>query len=115
MGCKVIHFTEVEDEEVKMAGAKGVRVRWLITEEDGAENFAMRCFEVEPGGKTPDHIHEWEHEAFILEGKGLVKCGDKKVRVEEGYVIFIPENAPHCFENVGEGKLRFLCLVPKHQ
>ena len=29
-------------------GTKGVKVRWLITEETGARTFAMRLFEVVP-------------------------------------------------------------------
>ena len=32
----------------------------------------MRHFEIEPGGTTPLHEHEWEHEAFILTGGGVV-------------------------------------------
>ncbi|MEA1965323.1 MAG: hypothetical protein U9O41_09435 [Candidatus Aerophobetes bacterium] len=30
-------------------------IRWLISRKDGAENFAMRMIEVEPGGPTPFH------------------------------------------------------------
>jgi quercetin dioxygenase-like cupin family protein len=50
----------------------------LITKEDGAENFAMRCFEIMPGGQSAHHAHNWEHEAFVLDGQELVVCGDKE-------------------------------------
>lgn len=45
----------------------------------GAENFAMRLFEIQPRGYSPLHQHDWEHEVFILEGKGAVR--DKKMKV----------------------------------
>jgi hypothetical protein len=39
--------------EITMEGASKVKVRWLITKEMGAKNFAMRIFEVEPNGYSP--------------------------------------------------------------
>jgi len=29
-----------------------------------------------------------------------------------GYVVFIPPNVKHCFRNLGEEKLSFICLIP---
>ena len=112
MGFKAVHFTEIDREDVEKSGFEKVAVRWLITRKDGAENFAMRWFEMAPGGHSADHAHNWEHEVFILEGRGLVVCGAEKKRVGPGYVVFIPPNAPHHFENVGDETLRFLCLIP---
>ena len=112
MGFKAVLLTTIKEEIVKEDGFKGVKVRWLITKEDGAENFAMRYFEIEPGGHSAYHSHTWEHETFILEGHGLVVCGDEERRVGPGYVIFIPPNVPHHFESLGDEALRFLCLIP---
>ena len=65
---EVASYREVEPvEEVK-----GVFRRDIITAGDGAPLFTMRVFEVEPGSSTPSHSHEWEHEVFILSGKGVV-------------------------------------------
>jgi quercetin dioxygenase-like cupin family protein len=33
--------------------------REVITAEDGAPNFCMRVFDVEPGSSTPSHAHDW--------------------------------------------------------
>ena len=49
---------------------QGVLKREVITASDGAPHFCMRVFEVEPGSSTPSHSHPWEHEVFILSGKG---------------------------------------------
>lgn len=112
MGFKAVHFTKIDSEGVKESGFKNVQVRRLITMDDGAENFAMRYFEIAPGGQSAHHTHDWEHETFILDGHGLVFCGDEKRRVGPGYVIFIPPDIPHHFENLGDEVLRFLCLIP---
>lgn len=97
------------------SGADGIKVRWLIRKEDGAPNFAMRSFELAPLGHSPLHSHDWEHEAYILEGKGEVVCNNETRRVNAGYVVFIPPKAKHQFRNIGETKLKFLCLVPHHE
>lgn len=115
MGFKALHYSEVKADEIAECGAEGTKVRWLITKDDGADHFAMRCFEMVPGGYSPHHSHKWEHEVFILEGECSVVCGDQKKKVSPGYAVFIPPNTMHHFENVGTGILRFLCLVPHHE
>jgi len=109
---KAVHYMDVKSERVTGEDTKGVTVKWLITKDDGAENFAMRFFEVEPGGQTEFHSHNWEHEVFALNGKGLVVCGDSEREVSQGYVVFIPPNVKHCFKNREDEKLSFLCLIP---
>jgi len=114
MGFKAIHDTEVKLEKM-IGGAHGTSVRWLITEKDGAEHFAMRLFEMSPGGQSPHHSHEWEHEVFVLEGECLVVCGEEKKTVGPRYAIFIPPNAIHHFSNESNKTLKFLCMVPHHR
>lgn len=108
---KHFHHTSVEAEEIP-APARGVRVRWLITEETGAPTFAMRQFLVEPGGSTPRHAHGWEHEAFILSGHGVVLGEEGEKEIEAGDVVFVPPDEEHQFLNTGEEELKFLCLIP---
>ena len=72
---KVNHHTEVELQAVDMEGAAHTKVRWLLGKNVDAANFAMRLFEIEPGGHTPRHQHDYEHEIFVLEGEGHVLEG----------------------------------------
>ena len=67
---KIEHSSKISKVAVEMEGAKNVGVRWLISKDDGAQNFAMRMFELQPGGHTPLHTHQHEHEVFALEGRG---------------------------------------------
>ena len=93
-------------------GVEGVTIRWVITKEDSAPNFAMRVIEVEPGCATPHHRHEWEHEVFVLAGTGAVKGEDGERPILEGSVVFVPSGERHQFANTGNTVLRFICLIP---
>jgi quercetin dioxygenase-like cupin family protein len=110
---KRFQYSSVRAEDVPPP-AEGVKVRWLITEETGAPNFAMREFTVEPGGSTPRHTHPWEHEVFVLAGNGTVSGEDGDEPVRSGDVVFVPQDEEHQFRNDGDEELRFLCLIP-HQ
>jgi quercetin dioxygenase-like cupin family protein len=109
---KHVHYTEVDLEHPQEDGVKNMKVRWLISKKDGAQNFAMRLFEVKPGGNSPMHQHDWEHEVFILEGNGFVKDQTKEEPLNPGDILFIKPMEWHQIINRGSGTLRFLCLIP---
>ena len=54
----------------------GVSVRWLINEMSEVLNFALRLYEMEPGSATASYIRWWEHQLFVLSGKGGVTGQD---------------------------------------
>jgi len=108
---KIFHYQTVKAKDAE-GGASKTKVRWLITKEMGAENFAMRLFEMESGGCSPLHTHSWEHEVFILEGEGLVFDGEKAMEFKAGDVVFVPPDERHQFKNNGKKLLKFLCLIP---
>ncbi len=109
---KVVAAQDVPAQEVQMEGAVGCTVRWLVDEGDGAPNFAMRQFEVAPGGHTPKHHHPYEHEVYVLSGRGEVLQGDTPHPIKPGDVIYVAPDEVHQFRNTGQEPLRFLCLVP---
>lgn len=106
------HYERVPQRPVEMQGAVGCSVRWLVSESEGAPNFAMRQFEIAPGGHTPRHSHPYEHEVFILEGSGVVLEGSTEHPLGPGSVIFVRPDEIHQFRNTGSTPLKFLCLVP---
>jgi len=94
-------------------GIKGVSKQKLISSEDGAPNFTMRKFDVRPGGYTPYHTHDFEHEVFVLKGKGLVR-GREDIEIHEGMALLVEPGEEHQFVNTGDGTLEFLCIVPNY-
>lgn len=90
----------------------GVVKREVINADDGAPHFCMRVFEVEPGSSTPSHSHWWEHEVFVLSGRGVVVGEREETQIAKGSVVFIASDEHHCFVNNGNGPLRFICVIP---
>ena len=109
---KVVNYEEVNSSPVTMEGSRNCSVRWLIGETDGAPSFAMRQFEVAPGGYTPRHFHDYEHEVFVLEGNGVVVENQVEHALKPGVVILVKPNEVHQFRNTGSAPLKFLCLIP---
>lgn len=97
---------------VDMAGSRGAKMRMLIGPDDGATNFHMRHFEVDPGGCTPHHQHDYEHEILVLKGEGLAKSAAGDRPFSQGDVIFVPANEMHQFQNTGPSACEFICLIP---
>lgn len=107
-----MHYTEVEEQIPAEEGVKDVTVRWVISEKDGAKNFAMRVFTFQPGGHTPHHRHDWEHEIFVLEGNGILRSGEKREPLRPGDFMFIKPNEMHQMRNESDSVFRVICLIP---
>jgi quercetin dioxygenase-like cupin family protein len=100
--------TEVQEQDIS-----GVKMRVLMSGADGAPNFVMRLFDLEPGGHTAYHTHEWEHEVYVLEGSGAIRQRDKEYAVGPGSFALVSPGEEHQFVNKGDGVFRFICVVPK--
>ena len=97
---------------VAAEGAEDVSMRWLIDRSNGAPNFAMRLFKIDPGGHTPRHVHHWEHEVFVVSGKGRVWSDHEWNDLDQGTFVLVAPHEEHQFQAADDQSLEFLCLVP---
>ena len=92
---------------------EGVGIRWLITEKEGAPNFAMRVIELEAGVNFVPHHHPFEHEIYVLEGEGVVTAPSGDVgEMKPGAFLFVPPDEEHGYRNTGDKTLKFICVIP---
>jgi len=86
------------------------RLRWLIR----GPHFDMRMVKVEESQGPPEtpHVHPWEHEIFVVEGRGAAWDGDERRPFGEGDALYVPAGEPHSFINLGGRTLRFICCIP---
>ena len=64
----IINREQVIEEPLLKRDAKSTKVRYLIDQRHGANNFYLRIYEIEPGGQTPHDQHPYEHEVYVLRG-----------------------------------------------
>lgn len=95
-----------------LKGKGQLTVRWLLGEPEGAPNFEMRYFSLSGAISTDWHSHEWEHQVFVIAGKGKYKNSEKEVDLQPGYALFVPPGEQHHFICAGES-FDFICVVPK--
>ncbi len=105
-------YSDVKAEYVIMEESSGVKKRVLISKADGAPNFILRRFTIDPGGYTAYHKHPWEHEVYVLSGKGEIRLGETSHELSVGTVVLVLPDEQHNFVNVGDEPLDFLCTIP---
>lgn len=91
---------------------KGASMKVAIGPEEGWDDHVMRFFEIEAGGFTPKHTHDWPHINYIIEGEGTLFLEGKENPIKAGSYAYVPANELHQFQNTGDGVLKFICIVP---
>jgi len=109
---RIARPSDIEPKAMDMEGAHATAMRLLIGPDAGAPTFVMRMFEIEPGGHTPLHEHQWEHEVFVLDGEGEVVSPEGRTPLRPRTALFVAPGEKHQFVNAGSETLRFLCLIP---
>ncbi len=113
MSAVIRNIDEAEQAEIEMEGVRGASMAIMVGRSDGAPNFAIRHICVEPGGHTPQHQHDYEHEVFVISGRGDILLGGERHAIRGGDVIYVPVEEEHQFRADAQGEgLRFLCAVP---
>ena len=107
---KITRLEQVQTQPIDMAGVVGATKQVPIGKADGAPNFSIRVFTLEPGGHTPHHQHDSEHLNYILEGQARMQLGTEATEVGPGDAVAIPPGTVHQITNIGRCQLKFLCL-----
>ncbi|MEQ8770704.1 MAG: cupin domain-containing protein [Phycisphaerales bacterium] len=97
---------------VEMDGVSGASMAIMVGRADGAPNFALRQFRVEPGEHTPRHAHDYEHEVYVVAGSGTAHLSGEDRAIRAGDVLYVPADEVHQFRADRGDDLRFLCVVP---
>ena len=91
----------------------GINAARLINLDDNPPTCTLSYSQIEPGKTSSHHIHEWEHEVYIIEGTGTLFCDGKEYPVKAGDAIFIPPNVDHyTLNNGGTGNIHRIEINP---
>ena len=109
---KLIHYKEEPGQTYPSDLAKGATGRVVIGQADGQPSFCMRVFEIEPGGFSARHSHEYEHQVFVHAGQGQIWNGGGWGELGPGTIVYIPGGEEHQLKSTGDEALVFVCCVP---
>jgi len=110
---KITPYKDLASKPADDPAASKVAMRIAIGPDDGAPNFVMRVFTVEPGGHSPRHSHPFEHEVFVHSGSGELFHEGNTYPIGPGHVAYVPPDHLHQFLNTGWEPLVFVCVIPR--
>jgi quercetin dioxygenase-like cupin family protein len=106
------HINALTPKPVTNPAALDAAMRVLVGPELGWDDHVMRVFDLQPGGYTPKHHHDWPHINYILSGEGTLFLDDQENPIAAGAYAYVPANALHQFRNTSDKPLQFICIVP---
>lgn len=89
-----------------------ITVRWLLGEPEGAPNFEMRYFSLSGEMATDWHNHDWEHQVFVINGRGRFRTEKGEVELAPGSAVLVEPGEQHHFICGGD-RFDFICVVPR--
>lgn len=89
-----------EDDEVR------AKFDFPLTAASGCTSCSVIYYVIEPGHRTPMHIHSCEEIQSIAEGTTEVTVGDQVETFEAEALVVVPALTKHSLKNVGDTPLR---------
>jgi mannose-6-phosphate isomerase-like protein (cupin superfamily) len=116
------HPSTLEGDDLDAGGHLGIKSTFSLAWPfgfDGGRNTSSPSRELfvgldtyAPGGITPEHVHPDREKVFVvLEGRARMTVGSESRTLDPGGVAFVPVNASHGFENVGDADLRIMQVI----
>jgi quercetin dioxygenase-like cupin family protein len=88
------HLKELTPNPVTNPAAKDAAMRVLVGPEQGWSDHVMRVFDLQPGGFTPKHQHDWPHINYIIAGEGTLFLNDQENPIQAGSYAYVPAVTP---------------------
>ena len=91
----------------------GTNAARMINLADNPPTCTLSYSVIPPEGTSAHHIHEWEHEVYILQGSGTLICDGNEYPVKSGDAMLIPPNVDHyTLNNGGLGNINRIEINP---
>ena len=97
-------FEEYTWQYISDTHSKSVKTE-VILDIPPAKEFRIHVTRFQRDEGANPHSHEWEHAMYIMNGTGKVVIQGEEAIVREGMLAFVPRDAVHSIQNVGEDEL----------
>lgn len=111
--CAVTTPEGVPETPIEEAGAVGMSMRWLTRDDlERSPRFCTRLVTLAPGGRTPERATPWEHQLYVLSGKGLLLERERETELPPGATVLVREGLSFRVENAGDEPFVYLDIIP---
>lgn len=108
----MILVREAGEAMVSRTGSGNI-VHWLVSREDGSQNYEMRKVVIPAGGSSSRGSHAHEHVVYVLSGSGSISGEDGSQTLHPGLSVFVPGGEVHQWINEDlQRDFEFLCIIP---
>ena len=95
---------------------EGTVLHWLIGKAEGAPTFAIRYFEIPPGGSSNAEQHPYEHGVIVMRGIASVTTGEKQTPIQPFDIVYIAPDEWHQFTNISDDEtFGAFCTIPAYR
>ena len=84
----------------------------VLGAQDGVPTVVSLYHDHEPEETSPHHEHDWEHQAFITRGSGIIWVDGSEYPITAGDFVLVPPNSSHYFKNTGSTTLSRVTFNP---
>ncbi|MCB5201936.1 cupin domain-containing protein [Neorhizobium sp. T786] len=64
----------------------------------------------EPGQGPDLHVHPYAETWIVRSGRARFTVGEETIEPKPGDIVVVHPNTPHCFKNIGDGRLELTCI-----
>ena len=97
----------------EIEGSEGTKIRQIFHPHNTLSGirYSVAHFSLDRGKKSQLHKIKSSEIYYILEGQGILYVDDDKIQVSKDDSVYIPPMSKQYIENVGNAKLKLLCIV----
>ena len=90
----------------------GIELNVKVSKDDSENKLSSIEQTVAPGAGSPPHIlHDADKMIYVINGKFLIRNGEKSIEAGEGDAVYIPKGIIHNFKNTGTEKGKILVTL----
>jgi len=90
-------------------GSPGVWIQDFVTNKENTQ-VTVRYVKVEPNGEIIPHTHDVLEVFYIVEGKGELLMGDKRLVCSKGSCLIAPAGVRHGLKNIQDIPILLFCV-----
>ena len=111
--CKVVKEANARPLNIEEPGAEGMTMKWLTADDnERSPRYCIRKVVLEPEGRTPPRQTEWEHQLYVVSGRGRLIEEELETKLHSGSTVLVRPNLWFRIVNAGAEKFEYLDIIP---